>query len=126
MLERPNYFLEWFVAVHYSAIDYHQSHPSGGRVHAFQTIADVSLLAFDNPHNVRTLKRMHAFRTPEMRRRLRIAFPALLNDGRVVREFGSVNDIPIVSELCRLLGVNGVASRSVPSDVAQHRVVVHE
>lgn len=125
VLERGNYFAEWFVATHYFAVDYNEHHPDGGRVYAYETTDDVELVALDSGHNVRILKSLPAFRTPEMRRRLRIAFPAALADGRTVRQYGSANDLRIMSVLCGELQANGVASLSVTSDTAQHRAVVH-
>lgn len=125
VLKRGNYFAEWFVATHYFAVDYQEHHPDGGRVYAYETTDDVELIALDSAHNIRILRSLSAFRTPEMRRRLRIAFPTALADGRTVRHYGSANDLRIMSVLCGALGANGVASLSVPSDTAQHRAVVH-
>lgn len=125
ILERGNYFGDWNpvvassvrqqrrdgnLATYWFAETFQLHHAHKARVYAFELIRDVTLLAMDHTHTLRTLREHAVFQDQKLHRWLAIAYPGAVGT-HPIRRVGSWHDVPIMNAICKSVKVPGTASK---------------
>ena len=117
VLERPNFFGDWWVATAYFAEDFQLQHPEGGHVLQFIVKRRLMLLSMHTRDTITALLRfLSNIGERILMRRVQIAFPRAIG-GQGTRVFSSMNDVPLFQELCNMFQVDGCAAHSIMQDM---------